>query len=83
MEQVPDWLGVGISLGLLLAAVLTPILSSLSGKVHKNQVDNANLRAHVAENYATKPELKESVDRIEKRIDDGFTRLDKKLENIK
>lgn len=74
---------MGISLGLLLAAVLTPVLTNLSGKVHKNQVDNANLRAHVAENYATKPELKESVDRIEKRIDDGFDRLDQKLERLK
>lgn len=70
-------------MGLLLAAVLTPVLNNLSGKVHKNQVDNANLRAHVAENYATKPELKEGIDRIEKRIDDGFDRLDKKLERIK
>lgn len=77
-----EWLALAIAAAGLLIGVLSPVLSNLFGKMSKQQIDMANHRAHVAENYATKKELSEGFNRLEQRIDGGFTRLDEKLERL-
>ncbi|OIN09078.1 hypothetical protein [Oceanisphaera psychrotolerans] len=82
MAQVAEWLGLAIAAAGLLIGILSPVLTSLFGRLSRQQVDMANHRAHVAENYATKTELSEGFNRLEQRIDGGFTRLDEKLERL-
>jgi hypothetical protein len=82
LAQVAEWLGLAIAAVGLLIGALSPVLTSLFGKISRQQIDMANHRAHVAENYATKAEMTEGINRLEKRIDSGFNRLDEKLERL-
>lgn len=63
--------------------ILAACIGYLFIQTAANKLAISEQRAHVAENYATRDELTAGFDRLEQRINDGFNRLDEKLERVK
>ncbi|NAW86318.1 hypothetical protein [Photobacterium halotolerans] len=63
--------------------ILAACIGYLFIQTAANKLAISEQRAYVAENYATRDELKAGFDRLEQRLTDGFNRLDEKLERVK
>ena len=66
-----DWVAALAAVGMLIAVVVGAVITRL-GAVSK---DLAEHKTHVAETYATKDDVKELGDRMERNMATGFDRI--------
>lgn len=83
MEQLTDWLLVIISTTGILLTIFVPLIAYLNSVAHKTRAELSNHKTHVAETYATKHDVKELGDRMERQMRDGFDNLKELLTNRK
>ena len=58
-----------------VAMVIIVLFSTLIAKFFAQSKEIAELKTHVAENYATKDEFKDHAERLERQMETGFNRL--------
>ncbi|MBP3140136.1 hypothetical protein ACTFQF_15985 [Aliivibrio fischeri] len=56
-------------------SLLTVLLGALIAKFFSVTKELSDFKTHVAENYATKDEVKDAIERVERQIEIGFNRL--------
>lgn len=66
-----DWVAAVAALGMLIAVVVGAVINRLSAVTK----DLATHKTHVAETYATKDDVKELGDRMERNMTSGFDRI--------
>ncbi|MUK40999.1 hypothetical protein GNP61_05435 [Aliivibrio fischeri] len=57
------------------ATLLTLLLTALITKFFALSKELSDLKTHVAETYATKDEVKDVIERVERQIETGFNRI--------
>lgn len=70
-----DWLLVIIGVCGLFISVVVPLLAYLNNVAHKTSAELNTHKIHVAEMYATKHDVKEIGDRMERQMKDSFDNL--------
>ncbi|MCG7499375.1 hypothetical protein MHO82_21140 [Vibrio sp. Of7-15] len=63
----PDW--INASVGVISLVII------LAGLVFKQAKELSDYKTHVAETYATKEEVKDLTERLERQIETGFNRV--------
>jgi hypothetical protein len=81
--QTTDWLLVVIGLVSLVLTIVVPLVVYLNSAVNKNRNELSDHKTHVAETYATKHDVKEVGDRMERQMSAGFDNLKALLNNHK
>lgn len=76
-----DWLMVLIGVIGILLTVVVPLIAYLNSVAHNTRAELSNHKTHVAENYATKHDVKELGDRMERQMEKGFENLKQFLTN--
>lgn len=71
MELDPAWMSVLIA----AATLLTILLTALVTKFFSVTKELSEFKTHVAEHYATKDEVKDGFERVERQIENGFNRI--------
>ncbi|GLR75988.1 hypothetical protein [Aliivibrio sifiae] len=72
----PSWVNAFVA----IASFLTLLLTALITKLFSMTKELSDLKIHVAERYATKPEVKDLAERVERQIQTGFDQIYKLLE---
>lgn len=67
----PTWLSALIA----LATLLVMLTGALIGKLFSLSKELADYKTHVAESYATKEEVKDGFERLERQLETGLTRI--------
>lgn len=67
----PNWVNALVA----LATLLIVLTSMLIGYFFKLSKELSNYKTHVAENYATKDEVKDLTERLERQMEIGFNRM--------
>ncbi|MBJ2147545.1 hypothetical protein JC606_14310 [Vibrio sp. IB15] len=67
----PTWLSALVA----LATLLVMLTGALIGKLFSLSKELADYKTHVAENYATKEEVKDGFERLERQLETGLTRI--------
>ncbi|EGR0802243.1 hypothetical protein KS876_001069 [Vibrio parahaemolyticus] len=67
----PTWLSALVA----LATLLVMLIGALIGKLFSLSKELADYKTHVAENFATKDEVKDLAERVERQIENGFNRM--------
>lgn len=83
MTETTNWLLVVIGLASLILAVVVPLVAYLNSVATKTRNELNNHKTHVAETYATKNDVKELGDRMERQFAKSFDNLKEFLTNIK
>lgn len=83
MDQLTNWLLVIIGIVGMLLTVVVPLIAYLNSVAHKTRTELSNHKTHVAETYATKHDVKELGDRMERQMEKGFENLKDFLTNRK
>lgn len=76
-----EWLMVLIGVIGILLTVVVPLIAYLNSVAHNTRAELSNHKTHVAENYATKHDVKELGDRMERQMEKGFENLKQFLTN--
>jgi len=71
MALDPAWVNALIAAAMLLTVLLTALVT----KFFSVTKELAEFKTHVAENYATKDEVKDLAERVERQIETGFNRI--------
>lgn len=72
----PTWLSALVA----LATLLVMLTGALIGKLFSLSKELADYKTHVAESYATKEEVKDGFERLERQLETGLTRIYETLE---
>ncbi|GIU12925.1 hypothetical protein [Shewanella sp. MBTL60-007] len=75
MNDSLDWIRVFLAIGGLVLTVLVPLFVGLFNSQKNTAKELSEHKTHVAESYATKDDVKDLGDRIERQMKDGFTNL--------
>ena len=75
MNEVATWVMVVIAFISLVLGVLVPLFISLSNAHKSTAKELSDHKTHVAESYATKDDVKDLGDRMERQMKDGFNNL--------
>ncbi|MEZ9424740.1 hypothetical protein ACMAZD_11540 [Vibrio sp. nBUS_14] len=67
----PTWLSALVA----LATLLVLLTGALIGKLFSLSKELADYKTHVAESYATKEEVKDGFERLERQLETGLTRI--------
>lgn len=67
----PNWLNALVA----LASLLTLLTSVLIGYLFRLSKELSDYKTHVAQSYATKEELKDMAERMERQMETGFNRI--------
>lgn len=67
----PTWLSALVA----LATLLVMLIGALIGKLFSLSKELADYKTHVAESYATKEEVKDGFERLERQLETGLTRI--------
>ncbi|ABU72944.1 MULTISPECIES: hypothetical protein [Vibrio] len=67
----PTWLSALVA----LATLLVMLTGALIGKLFSLSKELADYKTHVAESYATKEEVKDGFERLERQLETGLTRI--------
>lgn len=78
-----DWATVSIGVISILLTVVVPLIAYLNSVAQTTRTELSNHKIHVAENYATKHDVKELGDRMERQMEKGFENLKQFLTNRK
>ncbi|MBW0280713.1 hypothetical protein B4O99_14425 [Shewanella xiamenensis] len=81
--ELTNWLLVIIGIVGMLLTVVVPLIAYLNSVAHKTRTELSNHKTHVAETYATKHDVKELGDRMERQMEKGFENLKDFLTNRK
>ncbi|MGI2173977.1 hypothetical protein ACNH6B_05155 [Shewanella basaltis] len=81
MEHLTSWLVVIIGIVGVLLTIAVPLIAYLNSVAHKTSTELSNHKTHVAENYATKNDVKDLGDRMERQMQAGFDNLKQLLTN--
>jgi len=76
-----DWLSVLIGFIALLLTIVVPLVAYLNNVAHTTRAELSNHKTHVAETYATKNDVKEVGDRMERQMAKEFDNLKQFLIN--
>lgn len=76
-----NWILVIISLVGLVLAIVVPLVAYLNSVATKTRHELSDHKTHVAENYATKDDVKDLGDRMERQMKTGFENLKQLLTN--
>jgi hypothetical protein len=80
--ETTNWLLVGIGLASLVLAIVGPLVAYLNSVATKTRNELNDHKTHVAETYATKNDVKELGDRMERQFTKSFDNLKEFLANI-
>lgn len=83
MTEVATWLMVAIAFISLVLTVLVPLLVSLFNAHKHTAKELSSHQTHVAETYATKNDVKDLGDRMERQMKDGFDDIKDLIKNRK
>ena len=67
----PTWLSALVA----IATLLVMLTGALIGKLFSLSKELADYKTHVAESYATKEEVKDGFERLERQLETGLTRI--------
>ncbi|MCG9631685.1 hypothetical protein [Vibrio sp. Isolate30] len=67
----PTWLSALVA----LATLLVMLTGALIGKLFSLTKELADYKTHVAENFATKEEVRDGFERLERQLETGLTRI--------
>lgn len=67
----PTWLSALVA----LATLLVMLIGALISKLFSLSKELADYKTHVAESYATKEEVKDGFERLERQLEAGLTRI--------
>lgn len=70
-----NWILIFIGFLSLVLTVFIPLVAYLNNVATKARTELSNHKTHVAENYATKDDVKELGDRMERQMSQGFENL--------
>ncbi len=79
--EVSNWMLVGIGLLTVALLIVVPLVASLYSSQKATEKELSKHQIHVAETYATKHDVKELGDRMERQMKDGFENLKQLLTN--
>jgi hypothetical protein len=79
--ELTSWLLVAIGVVGMLLTIAMPLIAYLNNVAHKTRNDLSNHKTHVAETYATKNDVKDVGDRMERQMQAGFDNLKELLTN--
>jgi sensor histidine kinase regulating citrate/malate metabolism len=75
MDQLSNWLLVIVGVVGLVLTIVVPLIAYLNSVTHKTRNELSSHKTHVAETYATKNDVKDLGDRMERQMRDGFDNL--------
>jgi len=78
MEET-NWLLVVIGLVSLVLTIIVPLVAYLNSITTRTRNELNNHQTHVAETYATKNDVKDLGDRMERQLSAGFDNIEKIL----
>lgn len=81
MENLTSWLVVIIGIVGVLLTIAVPLIAYLNSVAHRTSNELNNHKTHVAETYATKNDVKDVGDRMERQMQAGFDNLKELLIN--
>ncbi|GGI82084.1 hypothetical protein GCM10007978_19850 [Shewanella hanedai] len=81
MNQMADWVMVVIAFMSLILGVLVPVIITLYNAHKVTAKELSSHQTHVAETYATKNDVKELGDRMERQLKDGITDIKELINN--
>ncbi|MEH6729724.1 MAG: hypothetical protein V7726_03910 [Pseudoalteromonas distincta] len=76
---VTSWLTVAIGFVALVATIATPLIAYFNRSINQTNEKLSDHKTHVAETYATKSDVKELGDRMERQMEKGFESIEKLL----
>lgn len=80
--QASNWLLVVIGVASLVLAIVVPLVAYLNSVATKTRNELNDHKTHVAETYATKNDVKDLGDRMERQFAKSFDNLKEFLTNI-
>jgi len=83
VTETTNWLLVVIAFIGLVLTIVVPLVAYLNSVATKTRNELSNHKTHVAETYATKDDVKDLGDRMERQMDVGFYNLKQLLINQK
>ncbi|MCL1050387.1 hypothetical protein L2755_12210 [Shewanella abyssi] len=83
MNDVATWIMVVIAFLSLVLGVLVPVIIAIYNAHKSTAKELSDHKTHVAETYATKDDVKDLGDRIERQMKDGFNNLKELFNNRK
>lgn len=81
MTEIATWLMVAIAFISLVLTVLVPLLVSLFNAHKVTAKELSKHQTHVAETYATKDDVKDLGDRMERSMSKGFEQIKELINN--
>ncbi|WP_338725697.1 hypothetical protein V8687_18290 [Shewanella baltica] len=81
--EMTAWIQVVIGLVGIVLAILVPVFVYLNNTSQRTRHELSEHKTHVAEKYATKDDIKELGDRMERQMRNGFDNLKELLTNRK
>jgi len=72
--EVTAWQVVTGVIGIALS-MLIPLIATLANRITTNSKELSDHKAHVAENYATKDDMRQMIERLERHMDKQFEQL--------
>jgi Tfp pilus assembly protein PilE len=79
--ELTSWLLVTLGIVGVLLTIAMPLIAYLNSVAHKTSNELSNHKTHVAETYATKNDVKDVGDRMERQMQAGFDNLKELLTN--
>jgi hypothetical protein len=70
-----DYLRIALSAIAIVLAIVIPLVAYLNNVATKARNEISEHKTHVAENYATKDDVKDLGDRMERQMKSGFENL--------
>ena len=78
-----NWILIAIGMVGLMLTIALPLVAYLNSVASKARHEISTHKTHVAENYATKDDVKDLGDRMERQMIQGFDNLEKLLSKRK
>jgi Tfp pilus assembly protein PilE len=79
--ELSSWILVVLGIVGVLLTIAMPLIAYLNSVAHKTSNELSNHKTHVAETYATKNDVKDVGDRMERQMQAGFDNLKELLTN--
>jgi ABC-type sugar transport system permease subunit len=79
--QITNWIMIAIAFISLMLTIVVPLVAYFNSSATKNRHLLSEHKTHVAENYATKNDVKDLGDRMERQMTQGFNNLKELLNN--
>jgi hypothetical protein len=73
--ELSNWLLVAIAFMGLILSIMVPLIANILTMAKATDKELARHQTHVAEQYATKHDVRELGDRMERQMKDGFENL--------